>query len=546
MPTVTAPEIPYATYNLDHLGLVAGMVDELGLVEMIDKLIVQDLNQRHVSVGIAVKALILNGLGYINRALYLIPHFFKDKPVQRLLGAEITADQLNDDVLGRALDSIYDYGVESLYSQCAVQAIQRLGLLCEEGHMDSTGFHTDGDYNSAADPTDGVIQITKGYSRDHRPDLNQVVLELITDGQAGIPLLMKPLSGNNSDQTSFRATIEAHIEQLKVDFRMKVIVADSALFNEKSIIVLGNFPWVSRVPETIAAAKDLIAAVADDLLQTKEEQAYCSLGVTYAGIKQRWLVIYSQAARQRAEKTLRRQHLKLSNANIKSFENLCKQTFACAEDAEAALAKFEKGLSLTTVSESRINKTPFRQGKNRLRENSTPETYRYRIEGQLASLPEVHYNRLRQKSCYILATNTLDEHELEDLQLIDIYRKDQQKVERGFRFLKDPRFMASSLFLKSPKRIMAVMMVMTFCLMVYAALEWRIRQSLKQNQQTFPSQQGKASNKPSSRWVFQYFSGIHLLLFAQFYERVLNLDCHHIALLTLLGDRYVSIYASSG
>jgi transposase len=79
-------ESPYTSYNLDHLGLIAGMVDELGLPELIDTVIKQDHEQRHVSMGQCVKAMILNGLGFVNRALYLMPHFFKDKPVARLLG----------------------------------------------------------------------------------------------------------------------------------------------------------------------------------------------------------------------------------------------------------------------------------------------------------------------------------------------------------------------------------------------------------------------------------------------------------------------------
>jgi hypothetical protein len=66
---------PYSSYNLDHLGLVAGMVDELGLPELIDTVIKQDHEQRQVSVGLCVKAMILNGLGFVNRALYLMPHF---------------------------------------------------------------------------------------------------------------------------------------------------------------------------------------------------------------------------------------------------------------------------------------------------------------------------------------------------------------------------------------------------------------------------------------------------------------------------------------
>ena len=103
----------YASTNLDHLGLVAGMVDELGLVGKIDALIPQDLGQRQVSLGVAVKGMILNGLGFAHRALYLTPHFFRDKPVGRLLGPGIAAEHLNDDTLGRTLDAIHAFGVEA-------------------------------------------------------------------------------------------------------------------------------------------------------------------------------------------------------------------------------------------------------------------------------------------------------------------------------------------------------------------------------------------------------------------------------------------------
>ena len=70
---------------LNHLGLAASMYDELGLGELIDSLIPQDEEQRTVSVGQAVKAMVLNGLGFANQALYLTPHFFQDKPVDRLI-----------------------------------------------------------------------------------------------------------------------------------------------------------------------------------------------------------------------------------------------------------------------------------------------------------------------------------------------------------------------------------------------------------------------------------------------------------------------------
>ncbi len=134
---------------------------------------------------------------------------------------------------------------------------------------------------------------------------------------------------------------------------------------------------------------------------------------------------------------------------------------------------------------------------------------------------------------------------LSDEEVIIAY-KDQQTVERGFRFLKDPLFMASTLFLKSPKRMMALMMVMTLCLLVYAALEYRIRGVLKAHDTTFPDQKNEATMTPSARWVFQYFSGIHVLTIVQMQGLVLNLDEHHTALLKLLGTPYERLYSGYG
>ena len=138
-------ETSYNSYNLDHLGLISAMVDELGLEELVDTIIPQDQKYRHVSVGKCVKAMILNGLGFANRTLYLMPHFFKDKPIERLLGEGIKAEHLNDDKLGRAMDSISDCGTSNFYAQLAAQSVNRLGLSCEVGHLYSSTFHVDGD-----------------------------------------------------------------------------------------------------------------------------------------------------------------------------------------------------------------------------------------------------------------------------------------------------------------------------------------------------------------------------------------------------------------
>jgi transposase len=198
---------PYRSHSLDHLGLVAGMFDALGIGDVIDRATEQKPETRIVTVGNAVKAMILNGLGFVNQQLSLVPMFCHHKPTSRLLAPGLDAQHLNDDTLGRSLDTLYDDGVTALYSLVATSAAQRLGFTPTFAHLDSTSFHVDGRYNSAEEPDTHIIHMTRGYSRDHRPDLHQVMLDVIVEHQAGIPLLMQPLSGTTSDAIDCRHVV---------------------------------------------------------------------------------------------------------------------------------------------------------------------------------------------------------------------------------------------------------------------------------------------------------------------------------------------------
>jgi transposase len=166
----------------------------------------------------------------------------------------------------------------------------------------------------------------------------------------------------------------------------------------------------------------------------------------------------------------------------------------------------------------------------------------YHIDGAITSSLVTRNALVAQNSCFILATNDLDSPTLSPLELLEGY-KGQKYAERGFRFLKDPLFLASSLYLKKPQRIMALLMVMTVCLLVYAALEYRIRHALKAQQTTFPNQKGQPVQNPTARWVFQYFVGIHLLRIPGEGAFVLNLRDEHRQLLRILGRRYEVFYS---
>src|SRR6266571_893737 len=254
------------------------MFEELGITEVIDKATKQDPEMRIVTAGHAVKAMVLNGLGFINQQLYLVPHFFQNKPISRLIAPGILASHLNDDTLGRALDTLYDFGVTALYSLIAATAARRLGLTPTFTHLDTTSFHVDGRYNSDEAPDEQVVHITRGYSRDHRPDLNQVMLELVVEHQAGIPVLMKPLSGNSSDSKAFGQVVRDHIAQLHTTYRPTYLVADSALYSAENLQKLAatSLKWITRVPATLTEAQEVLAQA------QPETMTWLSAGSRYA------------------------------------------------------------------------------------------------------------------------------------------------------------------------------------------------------------------------------------------------------------------------
>src|SRR5215813_10295121 len=179
--------------------------------------------------------------------------FFQNKPISRLIAPGIQASHLNDDTLGRALDILYAFGVTALYGLIAATAAARLGLRPTFSHLDTTSFHVDGRYNSDKAPDEQVVHLTHGYSRDHRPDLNQVMLELVVEHQAGLPVLMQPLSGKSHDGKAFGQVVSDHIAQLSTTCPSASLVADSALYSADNLHKLAetSLKWITRVPATL-------------------------------------------------------------------------------------------------------------------------------------------------------------------------------------------------------------------------------------------------------------------------------------------------------
>lgn len=199
---MTASPLDIRVQDIDHCGIVAGICDEMNLVEQINRLLGTH-HQEIISAGQVVKAMILNGLGFVSAPLYLFEKFFIGKATEHLLGEGIRPEHLNDDRLGRVLDKLYEAGLTEVFVTVALCAARKFGVKMDSLHLDSSSFHVDGDYinNTACEKAEPRgIKITYGYSRDHRPDLKQFILDLMCSGDGDIPLYLRVADGNESDE----------------------------------------------------------------------------------------------------------------------------------------------------------------------------------------------------------------------------------------------------------------------------------------------------------------------------------------------------------
>ena len=168
------------------------------------------------------------------------------------------------------------------------------------------------------------------------------------------------------------------------------------------------------------------------------------------------------------------------------------------------------------------------------------------IKADLAPDPEKILHRKQHKACFVLGTRIPDT-ELTDEDVLAGY-KEQSSVERGFRFLKDPLFFASSLFVTKPARIQGLLMVMTLALLVYSLAQRRARSQLQNQEETLPNQIGLPTSTPTLRWIFQLLDGIHrVILYGEEHVQTIieGLTDLRTKILRLFGQKVCQIYQIS-
>jgi transposase len=531
--------------RLDHLGLLASVIKDLGLIDMINARLVPD-EQEVITPGEAIAGMILNGLGFANRPVSLTPQFFANKPLDLLFREGLCAAMFNRFKLGRTLDEAYAYGCDLLFHELALAVCAQEGIDLRFHHLDTTSFALSGAY--VPDSDEQAITITHGYSRDHRPDLKQAVLELMVSQDGGVPLVSKSWDGNTSDIAVFQERAQALMAAFQNAPSPRYLIADSKLYHEDNAPNLQKLGFITRIPNTLGAVSQVIAQALtwDTWHRLDATTRYQCIELCHYGMAQRWLVVHSQAALERAEATVTKARQREAEAIEKQLFHLQATRFPTPEVAQDALATLAKRWTYHQVESSTLIEHKRYAGKGRPTPSTPLKAIEWQIQARVRPDQEALGYRQHVKACFVLGTN-IGVSQLSDAAVIAAY-KSQSCVEGGFRFLKDPLFFVSSLFVKKPSRIEGLLMVMTLALLVYSVAQRRMRQQLARRNETVPNQIHQPTASPTLRWVFQLLEGIHrvrVTVQGQVHDLIEGLNDVQVNILRLFGEQVCCLYQIS-
>nr|WP_052330842.1 IS1634 family transposase [Rivularia sp. PCC 7116] len=260
--------------------------------------------------------------------------------------------------------------------------------------------------------------------------MKQFIIDLICSGDGDVPIFFKSASGNEADSASFAKILVDFKKQIKVD---SLMVADSALYTAANLKLLSDIKWLSRVPLSLGEAKRLVSSISDSELVKSQINGYSYVvkESNYASVKQRWLVVESEA-RKKSDLRQLEKRIKKSEINATSqLKKLQKEQFNCYEDAMKAALKLSKKFKYHNLDNIHVDE--------KILSAKTENQKYFKVIATLSKNEATISNGIQSAGRFVLATNILDKNILSDSGMISEY-KAQQSCERGFGFLKDPRW----------------------------------------------------------------------------------------------------------
>jgi len=450
--------------------LLLEIISRLGIEQIIDEHAPSGEKQQ-VSHGQVGLALLLTRL-LQPKALYKVSEWLSSTGVDIVLDHK--AEAFNDDCLGRMLDAISEQG-EAIWLDLLRMVVEVYPQMVEKIiQYDLTSVYFEGRYRDS-----DLAQY--GYSRDHRSDAKQVNLGVSTTGISKLPLLYELLAGNTADNQ----TPMAHLEKLKKVLKQidvptdhLVLVGDRAMFNRPLIETylrqkhhfLG--PWTPPDIQTLmseVAHDELLAnplayrpaSVADDdpapyygvirsydFVVEDDEDETNSLHETL-----RVLVLYSRN-KAKLDAGKRQDHLDKLQAQLHDIERKLNQR------------RYKKACYVTERIHKCLKKYP--AARPLIQWDLTGEDGALSLTITLNS--EALQDAKQLDGRYALITNS----DLSTDEMLVAF-KQQASVEHRFRILKDD-LNIRPIHLRQDQRIQALILLTMIALVIYAILEWTVRQ----------------------------------------------------------------------
>lgn len=527
------------SYSVKHLPIVKAYADRLGLVELINHLIPSEMD---LPPGIFFLGMVLDTLSGRN-PLYRLEQFFEDQDTELLLGKKVGAKSFNDVNVGRFLDKVFDVGAVKIFKEISMRAVSSFGLDCRHVHFDTTSRSVYGDYEAYGnDP----FEITYGHSKDHRPDLKQFLISMLCVDR-NVPIFGKIEDGNASDKSvnnNVLSEISKYMAAHGLGTGAFIYIADSAAITKKNLKTMGkDILFISRLPATFnecdraikeAVQKDAwedIGVIAKTKPTKKRPAAYYKSYETEVTLYEetyRAVVIHSSAHDRRRQKRIERKLLEEKKALTGKCLETTKIDYFCREDAEAAANKLSAEPCTYYEINTQVEEKPI-YGKGRPRKDGFQKIkeMRYVVSADIAE-DVVAVSTFREEAgCFVLLTNVRKETEGEQIgydskAILEAY-KDQYGIEQDFGFLKDP-VIVNSVFLKKPKRIEVLGLILLTSLLIWRLMERSMRQYVAKTGEKLPGWDRKPTDRPTSFMMTTKFTGIMVIKIGN--ERRLSKPLH--------------------
>ncbi len=526
-------------HDVYHLPIIKAYADRIDLVGTINRLVPSRMN---IDPGTLVLAMVLDAVSG-RHPLYRIDSFYRNKDIELLLGRSIDIEKLTDDNFGRGLDQLYKANTSRIFSAIVMNALRSFEVPSRHIHYDTTSVSVFGQYNSQAADTPTTIKITKGHSKDHRPDLNQFVVSLLCTG-GNVPIFSKLEDGNASDKklnNGLLTEISKKLADVGIDPAGPIYIADSALVTEENLRLMGDETrFISRLPATFGEHQRLI----EQAVQSQSWQDYGILaateptrnrpGVHYRGFETsvtlydqtyRAIVVHSSAHDRRRQKRLDREVEAEHASWSQKLAQIEKTFYYCMADTQAAMSSLQKEtLRFHDIQLSIEEKPLYARGRPKADGTRTVKQMRYAITGALRQKPEAIDTIREQAGCFVLITNVPVEGPpnsdipYDGKKVLQAY-KDQNGIEHNFSFLKDP-VVINSVFLKKPERIEALGLVLVIALLLWRLIEFNMRTHLEEQQMTIPGWDNKPTERPTTFMMTTKFDNIRIIKIQR--QRTLN------------------------